>query len=166
MIVEGSRVSYIGEPILGVVVGDNGKVVDSLPTHSHVLWACGERKGMIDLVSNEALVVSSSRATHNTVAAEMADSLAFGTMAVEGVRAVYDEHGVTGVVGALAESGHMTMLTELADEAVLGMVTAIRSNPQVVEVLATLEPEDQDLVIERMAATLLADSAKGVDDDE
>lgn len=162
MIAEGSRCSYTGPELLGARVGDLVRVVASSGDASHVRWESGDRAGEIDLVLNDNLVVGRSGHTGAaSVAAQMADSLDFGPMAVTGLREAYDEGGVEGAVAVLDDSGHLAMLAEAAEAVLAEMSARVRSHPRIVEALEGMDPDDAAKVSEAVAAIVLADTARG-----
>lgn len=160
MIAEGRRVTYTGaEDDLGLVVGDRGQVLSHAGSHAHVLWAGGARTGKVDLVDTEDLVEASAPAPRRrSAAAEISESLAYGTMLSVAVRDTYDEVGEAGLLNSLNESGHLGGMAEIAEDALRYVAGRVREDPAFGEVLGHLDPEEGDALVTLCASVVLRDA--------
>lgn len=161
MIAEGKTVSYVG-PLYadGPNVGDTGKVLAHAGDHSHVQWATGARTSQVDLVSGDDLVEASGPRAR-TAAAEISDSLAYGTMLTVAVRETYDEVGETGLLNSLNESGHLGGMGEIAEDALRYVASRVREDPAFSEVLGQLEADEADSLVTLTASVVLRDAFGG-----
>lgn len=158
MIVEGQRVAYAGDDPLNDV-GSQGKVVALSGTAAHVQWLTGPKVGSIDLVEQFEVVAAAQ--PRQAAAPETFDyALDMMTTSSLQVRATYDESGEDGVVSALDEVGHLAMLGEHVERALGGLAGDLRGDPIFREVLAQLEPDEADTVLNRVASVLLTDRMK------
>jgi len=156
---EGARVSYVGEsPTLAI--GDEGRVVAASGHASHVRWISGARTGSIDLVGNDDLVVATRT---GTLADVVDDSLSSVALVHIAVRDTYDLEGPLGLLNAFSEDGHLASLSELAEDALESVSSRLRNDPTMAEVLARLDPEEQDAFVTLTANVLLRDVATGGD---
>ena len=156
---EGARVSYVGEfADYGLAIGDQGRVIASSGAASHVRWASGPCQGQMLLVPNDDLVEA---ARTGSLAESVDDSLSSGSLVHVAVRDTYDLEGPEGVLAALAEEGHLAALSDLAEEALESVSARLRTDPSMVEVLAALDPEEQDALVTRTAMSLLRDVVVG-----
>jgi hypothetical protein len=153
---EGARVSYVGYGTRdGLALEDSGKVLLSSATASHVLMATGQRSGDICLVANDDLVVTRAASTS---ASELDDSLSEGSLVTTAARDTFDRYGSVGLINALNAEGVLSCFDGIAEEA-LGLVAArIRHDPAIRCVLAELDDEDAEEVVQHATATLLRDA--------
>lgn len=163
MIAEGQKVAYAGDDPMQDV-GSVGKVLQmSGHEAAHVHWETGPRTGSVELVDANDLVTSSSTTASLAQAIE-ADSFASSVGVADAfsmqVRAAFDDGGETSVVTALEESGHLALLAAEAEEAVLMLGARIRMDAQIAPLLATLDIDEQDVVVSKVAVTLLGDLLK------
>lgn len=160
MIVEGAKVAYAGEDPFQDV-GSIGKVVSLSGSCAHVLWEDGPKVGMIEMIDQYDLVPHRANTAAPRRVATVADgfeaTLDMPGMPVLAVRATYDEDGEDGLVAALNEAGKIAVLAEYAEEALSHVATRIRQDPGVTEVLAQLEPDERDSLVDRLASLVLID---------
>lgn len=158
MIVEGSKVIYAGDTDPFQDVGVSGKVIALSGQAAHVQWLTGPKAGQIELVGQHELLPD--RNQHQAEAQPLNsfdNTLDMPATETISVRATYEDLGEDGLVNALSEVGHLAMLTEYADEAVGHLVSRVRQDPALGEVLAQLEPDEADGLARRVAAVLLGD---------
>lgn len=148
---EGQRVAYCGDPEAGLDVGDRGKVLSCSTDSSHVLWATGARSGEITLVPNFDLVASQG-------GERTYDDLHTGSLVTIAVRDVWDGQGKVGLLNALNEEGHLATFASIAEEALQRVAATLRTDPSIIEVLGSLEPEEGDEFVTFTAAVLLRDA--------
>lgn len=160
---EGSRVAYAGQIGVGCpAIGDEAKVIASTPDYCHVVWQGGLRRGSIDLISAADLTPLNRMVMPGTVEADLHDTFGFE---VVGMRQVFDEAGESGVLNVLAQAGHLSSLAAYAQEALEAVTAQVRTDPSIRRVLADLDADEAESVIEVAAAALLRD-AYGTDDQE
>ncbi len=147
---DGSRVSYVGDGDDELAIGDEGKVLLSGVTGSHVIWTTGARTGDVTLTLNGDLVVTKA-ATRN-------DSLDSGGLVSVAVRQVYDRQGARGVLSALDTEGHLAPMVDLAESAIASLTATIRRDPSMREVLATLDEEGGSELVHLAAQALLREA--------
>lgn len=157
MMQDGVKVAFVGSPGEPVAIGDQGLVISGGRTGSHVKWRTGGRKGQIDLVANDDLVVGAALARD-----ALADSFEVSLTADLGVRSVYAARGARGLVREMEAAGHLASFPSYADEAIRLIAERIRQDPSFREVLAELDPDDGDEVIEVAARALLRDLLREV----
>jgi hypothetical protein len=157
VIAEGSLVTYVGDGIgrdAGLYLEDQGKVVSSTPTHSHVSWRSGALKGSIVLVSNNDLVVARTAST-------MDDSLD-GPLVATAVQQTYEEGGARRLLSALIQEGHTAGFAAIADEVISLVASRIRQDPSFRAVLAQLDNDAGDDLISLASVSLLRDAFREV----
>ena len=157
MIVEGQRVVYAGDMDPFQDVGSVGKVIAVSGQAAHVQWLDGPKTGAIDLIEQHELLPQRTEAAAQDA---FSSTLAMAVTSALTVRATYDEQGEDGLLTALDESGHLALLSDRAEEAVLNLCGAIHSDPAMTAALASLEIDERDSVVAKIAATLLSDRLK------
>lgn len=153
MTVEGQKVQYVGEDTM-VGIGTLGKVLAANGTSQHVQWLGGLREGQIDLVAEYDLVPFQT-GDPMSVSAQFDASLDV-PMSTLGVREVYDDSGEDGLINALGEAGHLATLSGYATEAVGQLATLLRHDPAFGPVLAQLDENEAESLVQRVTASLLA----------
>lgn len=151
MLRDGMKVAYVGHPADGLDIGDEGVVMQAGSTGSHVKWRTGGRRDQIELVANDELVA------HNDAAESLVSDSLEGGLGLD-VQSAYERKGVVGVLNKLAEEGHCAAFETYAEEAMRLMATRIRQDPSFVEVLASLEPEDGEALVDHAMRTLVRDA--------
>lgn len=151
---DGSRVSYVGDGEHDLAIGDEGKVLSSGATGSHVMWTTGKRAGDVTLTLNWDLVVTKA-ATRN-------DSLDSGGLVTTAVRQVYERQGARGVLSALDSEGHLAPMVDLAETAIASLTATIRRDPSMREVLASLDEEEGSELVHLTAQALLREAFGGL----
>jgi hypothetical protein len=151
LIAEGSKVSYVGDGDADLRIGDRGKVIASDGGASHVRWLTGGREGDITLMDNLEIVANDQPDFDE-------DGLDSGHLVSFGVRAVFDRHGRRGLLNAMENEGHLTMLQPFVEETIQHITSRIRRDPSMVEVLASLDPEDGDEFVLHVATFLLREA--------
>ena len=160
MLREGKTVSYVGFPGDGLALGDQGRVLSASESCCHVMWTTGARAGKVDLLSEEDVVPLSTGPRQATVEQALDDSLFLPHLSA---RAVYDGEGVDGVLSALSEGGLLGSLTAMAEEAAVRVVEGVRQDEGLTEVLSSLDGDEADAVVCRIAFLLLKDALGGDD---
>ena len=155
MIREGSKVSYVGDGVEGLNVGDTGKVVAASGASSHVRWLTGARTGSVTLVEDLDLVVGGKSAPSTY------DGLDSGSLVSVAVRDTYDVSGPVGLLNALNEEGHLATFASYAENALESVAASITSDPSMREVLAHLDPDEQGAFVTLAASVLLRDAFGG-----
>lgn len=152
MIREGAKVSYVGDGVEHLAVGDRGRVVSANPESSHVRWETGARTGSVDLVENIDLVVGAKEPT-----GAYDDFEGSGLVAVA-VRDTYDVAGPVGLLNALNDEGHLATFAQYAESALQSVAAQITTDPSMREVLGHLEPDEQSSFVSLAASVLLRDA--------
>ena len=148
---EGRRVQFIGESD-GLVLGEVGKLLSAGPTHSHIRWNSGQRKGSITLTANDDLVpFRSGEGTWE----EIDDDLGTGDLVTVSARQVVDEGGIPALLNTMVIEGHLSTFGPAVDEAVGVIAARLRADPSMLEVLAELEEDEGEALIYRATQTLL-----------
>lgn len=153
---ENAKVSYIGDGVGGLALGDQGRVIADAGSAAHVLWTSGSLRGQMSLVGYEDLVEPTGRQA--SVVATVDDSLGDGPLVVTAVREVYDTFGPDGLLSALADEGHLASLASAAEEVFETVAGRVRSDPAFREVLARLDGEEQDAFVTHTTTALLRDA--------
>ena len=148
---EGGKVSYIGYPERGLAVGDEGTVLANAGSASHVTWKTGGAAGQVLLVGHEDLVQATARREDDI-------DLGSAPLVSVAVREVYDDLGEVGLINALAEAGHLSSLSEIAEEALQWVQGKIASDPSIGAVMAHLDPAEQSEMLGFMTAALMRDA--------
>lgn len=160
MIAEGQRVLYAGDSDPFNEVGSPGKVIAVSGEAAHVQWTGGPKQGSIELVEQHEIVADRQQAVASAPADEFTavnrHSMETHSARMQ-VRAAYDEHGESGALSALDESGVMAMLAAYAEGAHLDLLGQIHADATMRSALAGLAQDEQDVVVAKVAATLLAD---------
>jgi len=163
MISEGQRVLYAGDSDPFNEVGAPGKVIAVSGEAAHVMWTGGPKTGSIDLIEQNDLVSDRQQAQ-----AALGGDHAYFEQALSHspdstqmqVRASYDEHGESGAVTALDETGVMATLAAYAEYAHQDLIGKVASDAHMRSALAGLESDEADVVITRVVASLLTDLLK------
>lgn len=163
MIAEGQRVLYAGDADPFNEVGSPGKVIAVSGEAAHVQWTGGPKQGSIDLMESHEIVADRQQAT-----AALDGDRAFFTQALAHtadstqmqVRASYDEHGESGAISALDESGVMAVLAPYAEYVHQDLLGKVHADSHMRSALAGLESDERDVVVGRVVATLLTDLLK------
>ena len=157
MIVEGQRVVYAGDLDPFQEVGSTGKVIAVSGQAAHVQWLDGPKTGSIDLIEHHELLPSRVEAA---IEDGFASTLSMAVTSSLSVRSTYDEQGEDGLLTMLDESGHLSMLSEYAEDALLTLTGQIRADSVLSSALASLETDERDSVVGKIASTLLSDRLK------
>lgn len=162
MIAEGQRVLYAGDADPFNEVGAPGKVIAMSGEAAHVQWTGGPKQGAIELMEPHEIVADRQQASaalggdHAYFEASLAVASAGDATRMQ-VRASYDEHGEDGAISTLDESGVMAMLAAYAEGAHLDLLGQIHADATMRSALAGLAQDERDVVVAKVAATLLAD---------
>jgi hypothetical protein len=165
MIVEGTRVTYAGDTDPFQEVGALGRVVALSGDAAHVQWTTGPKTGSIDLVETYELLPARTTLAFEatTVTAAFDDALEMAAAPSLQVRAVYDEAGPEGLVAALDEAGHLPALAEYVEDALGRLGAQLRGDAHLSGILASLEPDEAESVVSRLASMLVADRTEESD---
>lgn len=157
---DGQQVSYVGPTGPGFpAVGDQGKVLSSSGNSGHVQWATGARRRQVDLVIADDVVEVRRERQANRVEAAFADSLEVGEQDEPlQVRAVLEESGEVGLLNALAASGHLAGLQQIAEEALEFVAARVRQDPHLATVLGHLDQGEGDSLVSLASSVLLRDA--------
>lgn len=153
MISEGASVRYIGDGFgreAGLVLDDQGKVVASTPTHSHVSWRTGALSGQVVLISNMDLVVARE--------ATVTDDALDGKLVTISARQAYEAGGARRLLSVLSSSGHTTGFASIAEEVFSLVASRIRQDPSFRLVLAELGDDEASDLVSLASASLLRDA--------
>lgn len=155
MFIEGSRVVYAGDD-LTIGQGALGKVLVVSGAGVHVQWLDGVRTGQVDLIDGYDLAATTVQASiEQVVATQFDQALGMDSSVSSIVREAMDTYGEDGVITTLADSGHLSTLEPYATEALEQLIGHMRADPLLAEMLAVLDPEEQQGVLARLASTLL-----------
>lgn len=162
---EGQRVAYAGDTDPFNEVGSLGKVIALSGLAAHVQWTSGPKQGSIDLVEQNELVTSTDpiQAQAHSSQSDLFDYSLGAEAALVSVpvslqvRAVFEESGEDGVLNMLSEAGHLAMLDAYAEEAVGHLSARVRQDPNVSSILAQLAPDEAEMLVTKMASTLLTE---------
>lgn len=157
---DGDAISYIGE---GELFGAQGQLLLTAGRGGHVKWATGPRVGQVDLVDRDDLV-SSGRARTAVVRDELDDSLEVGSITTTGIRHVQDEEGTVGVLNFMASSGHLSGFAGIAEEALGVVAHLVRQDPGMREVVAQLDDDEGEALVQLAATALLRDAFGQIDE--
>lgn len=147
MIVEGGRVSYVGEGEFGLQVGDQGKVLVDDGRACHVLWLTGSCAGKtlfhdyLDLVGE-----ATTEASYGEPVVRVA------------VRDIYDRKGHAGLLAALSEEGVLDVFDSIAAEAIEMVAQRIRGDLAFSEVVAQLGYDDGEEFVDYASRILLSEA--------
>ena len=162
--IEGSKVAYAGDTDPFNQVGASGKVIalSASGASAHVKWLSGPKKGQIDLVEAHELVPERNGQPTRPASSGMGSFDATLDMPEAGiqVRATYDEVGEEGLVNVLSEAGHLSTVDGQVEQALGFLTSSIRQDPALGDVLAQLEADEADSLVERLATVLLTDRLK------
>lgn len=151
-LVEGARVSYVGDEVNGLQIGDRGKVILRDGAASHIRWMSGEHKGSITLVDDLDLVVASHEMPY--------EDLESGGLVSVAVAQVMSRYGHEGLYEALSDEGHVSTLEPVVDQAI-GLIAAhIRHDPSFREVLSELDPVEGEEFVAFTTYALLRDALR------
>jgi hypothetical protein len=157
VIPEGSLVAYVGDGTrreAGLYLEDQGKVVASTPTHSHVAWRTGALQGSVVLVPNCDLVVS----RQVTITDDSLDSPLVSLAVLD----AYEEGGARKLLSTLARDGHTAGFAAIADEVMSIVSSRIRQDPSFRSVLAQLDDEAGADLVSLASVSLLRDAFRDV----
>lgn len=157
---EGQRVIYVGGPTdyVDLQPGCQGRLlVHASATHAHFQGSTGN----VYLVEHEDLAPERRTASVDP----LADSLEVGSISIFAVREIYDTEGESGVIQAMASSGHLASFSEIAEDALSMVASRIRQDPSFREVLAHLDEEEGESVLRMAAACLLRDAYGEIGDE-
>lgn len=149
---EGRRVQFVGDAE-GLALGEVGRLLSAGPTHSHIRWNSGPKKGSISLIPNDDLVPF--RAAVGEIGEEVDDDLETGTLVTVSAREVVDEGGIPALLNTMVIEGHLSTFGPAVDEAVGLLAAKLRTDPSMREVLAELEEDEGEALIYRATQTLL-----------
>lgn len=147
---EGGRVTYIGSEYDGshLTVGDEGKLLSHGGSACHVMWHTGERAGEITLTTNGDLMPQ----------ADADQAVRSGHLVSTAVRDTYDRQGNKGLLRTLAQQGFLASIAPATEEALEIVISHIRADAAVQEVLAHLDPDEGDGFVSFTALALLRDA--------
>ncbi len=152
-LIEGSRVSFIGDPSDQHDIGDMGLLISADSGSSHVRWTSGASEGQITFHSDEDLVVVSKERR-----SAYYDSLGDDKLVRISIRNVLDRLGSVGLLNALNDDGHLSVFQPIADEAISMVSSRIRQDPSFIEVLSDLDEDEGDGFIAFATLSLLRDA--------
>lgn len=160
MITEGKKVAYAGDDPFQDI-GSVGRVVAMAGSGVHVMWETGPKTATLELIDINDLVERGSvgvtaSGTPASTSAQYDLSLEMMGPGLQ-VRAALDEAGTDGLITVLAESGHLAVLADYAEEAVGLMAARIRQDPGFIDVLAQLDPEEQNTLVAKVSTQMLAE---------
>lgn len=148
-------VSYVGPDVDHLTMGDQGRVLSVSGSIGHVIWQSGDAEGQTTAHYEQDLApVGSRQAVHEAIE----DSLEVGGLVSFAVRDTFEQAGETGVLNAMAESGHLASFADIAEEAITLVATRIRADASFQAVLADLDPEDAEGVLRLASACLIRDA--------
>jgi hypothetical protein len=159
---DGQRVSYIGPPNEGLVLGDHGSVLLAADHASHVIWQTGSLKGQVTLVEHDDLTPLGRKQA--TIDDGLEDSLDVGSISITSAREVYEAEGEEGILNRMAQDGHLACFAAIAQEAQDLITTRIRNDPSFRALASHLDDDETESVIALGASVLLRD-AFGVGED-
>lgn len=155
MFIEGSKVVYAGDDVT-IGQGSLGKVLVVSGPSAHVQWLDGIRTGQVDLIDGYDLSPSTGTASvAQMVASQFDQALEMENTASLIVREAMDSYGEDGVISTLAEAGHLSTLEPYATQAMEHLLSHMRADPLLAEMLAALDDYEQQTVLSRLAVTLL-----------
>lgn len=153
---EGARVAYAGPANRdNIGIGDEGRVLVTTPHTCHVIMRTGSRQGQVFQIPPEDLTVLA--APRHAVD----DSLSDGTLdepisfVTTAVRKAYDRGGEKGLITALANRGELPDFEPVAEEAVQQLVASVRNHPVVIRVVAELDEEEGESLIQTLAVSAI-----------
>lgn len=150
---DGQVITYTGEPRQGVRSGDQGKALVISPTYVHVMFHTGAAAGQVVMCDRNDL----ESARRDEVTASLDDSLEFGFEATA-AQDLDEGDGVLGVVASLDERGYLAPLSDAADEAIALVASRVRQDHGIRQVLAGLDADSGELVIQHAAMSVLRDA--------
>jgi hypothetical protein len=156
---EGARISYVGDGRTGRTLGEHGRLLARDLRSGHVKWADSSIT-LEDLQDIAPLVTHAVASTSD----DLADSLEVGPIQTTGLRNVLETEGSAGAVNALANSGHLGDLQDVADDALNFVALRIRQEPLFRAATASLEADEIDELVTMAAQVLLRDSFREVID--
>lgn len=140
MFYEGAKVSYVGAPVNGLAIGDRGVVLAVNGEEYGVIWHTGTRRNQVDYIHDLDLVTLAK--TQEPEEAGIS------------VRAVFDEQGPLGLLGALSDEG---LLATIASDVMSTIEASIRTNPDMQQVLGQLEDHEGDQLVSLASMLLVRD---------
>lgn len=149
-LIEGLKVSYIGDPGDDLDIGDTGKVIASDGQASHIRWLTGKSEGQITFNDDFDLVVISKEVGY--------DDLMSGSLVTVAVRNTFDKLGQAGLLNALNDEGHLSVFQPIAEEAISMVAARIRQDASFVEVLSELDSEEGNDFVTYASLALLNDA--------
>lgn len=151
--IEGQEVTWTGPEVEGHLPGDRGQLLSFAGRNcAHIMWSTGVFAGDTEIVD-----IVDLQAGRVAVRGLVDDSLDVPLTSFA-VRETFDAEGEAGVLNAMAAMGHLGHLAGIANEA-LGMVeTRIRHDPSFREVLAVLEDNEADALVNLTAVCLIRDA--------
>jgi hypothetical protein len=155
--VEGSEVVYVGEDEDMAPIGGRARVMANAGSGSHVQWLDGPSKGKIHLVAHTDIVTPSA---FRSVASELDDSLADGTLSTVSAREVYAATGADGLLATLRREGHLSFCANLAVAARESVISSLREDPVLGRVLDDMTMEAAQGVLRQLANMVLRDAAR------
>lgn len=155
--VEGSQVSYIGDEVDGLRIGDRGLVLASGASASHVRLTTGASLDTIKFLVNSDLVTTASAPSWDTSPFENHSMVGIS------VRATYEDRGVPGLVNALDRQGYLASMLQVGEEALGFVASKLRQDPVMREVMSQLEVGDDEDFLWHMAERVLKSASLGED---
>lgn len=155
---DGQRVSFVGNPALGLAMGDHGRVLSASGAASHVMWTSGARKGAVDLIDDVDLVPTRTASAAATVADALDDSLHFEASVALAVRDTFDTEGAPGLINAMSEAGHLARLASAAEDALELVAARVREDIDIAPLLGQLDADEREQVISTLSTAVLRDA--------
>lgn len=153
----GGEVVYTGTESEGLLPGVRGRVLVCTAAYAHVQWLEGARKGEVGLHRAEDL--GSAGGPANAITASLDDSLEVGSLiSLASAQEAYEETGGSGLVSHLASGGYLSSYSSVAEEVLQQLTSRLQQDPVLVQLTASMDPEEADEVYRLTARTLLSDS--------
>lgn len=159
----GDQVQYTGPATGGLVPGVRGRTLSCTASYAHVQWIEGARAGQVDPISNDDLepvrALANAIGYPNAVTASLDDSLEVGALfSLASAQEAYEETGSEGLVSHLASGGFLASYSSVAEEALQLITARLQQDQALLQLTASMDPEEADEVYRLAARTLLSDS--------
>lgn len=158
---EGSQVTHIGT---GELFGHTGKLLARAGHGGHVKWASGPQLGCVTMVDIDDLVPARVATRSATERDELEDSLDVGGLSFSAVQHMQAIEGTVGVLHFAANSGYLTNFADIAEDVFLHTAGQLRQDPAFREVLAQLDENDGDALVQLATRSLLRDAFGDADE--
>lgn len=154
---DGEKVVYVGEGQDSLTYGAHGRVLSCTAAYAHVQWLDGPVQGKVGLYMAEDL--KGTDEYQNAVTASLDDSLEVGSLiSLASAQEAYEETGGDGLVTHLASNGYLASYASVAEDALQLITASLQQDPVLVQLTASMDPEEADEVYRLAARTLLSDS--------